>query len=108
MIYVSLKTATIDAIPSGTATVVAGSGKVTVTAVGYASLDTGHTIYYLDTNSATAMTVPACYDDLDTATWTKITSAVAVDVTVTATHYCAVVQLDENGRIIEFTQVAAS
>lgn len=108
LIYISLKTATIDAV---TGTVAAGSGKVEVTITDYVALlaaNPGHTWKYLDLNSATPMDVPACYDDVTTTSWTAIESASKVTVTVTATHYCAVAQFDENGKVIEFTQVAAT
>ena len=105
-IYVSLKTATIDDISS---LLTAGSGKVTYTlGTAYTNKETGHEFYYLDTDAATAPTVPACYDDFATAGYTKIATASATDVTVTATHYLVLAHLDENGRVLEFGKKAAS
>ena len=105
-IYVSLKTSTIDDISS---LLTAGSGKVTYTlGTAYTNRDTGHEYYYKNTASAAAPTVPACYDDFATAGYTKITTASATDVTVTATHYLVLAHLDENGRVIEFGKKAAS
>jgi len=107
-IYVSLKTATVDAVAG---TIAGGTNKVEITITDYVALlaaNPGHKWYYLDTDSATAYTVPACYDDLTITSWTEITSAAKVTVTMTATHVCAVVQLDENGRIIEFTQAVSA
>lgn len=104
-IYVSLKTATIDNIST---LLTAGSGKVTYTiGTAYTNRDTGHEYWYKDTDSASAPTVPACYDELVTSGYTKITTASATDVTVTATHYLVLCHLDENGRIIEFGSAAA-
>lgn len=105
-IYVSLKTAAIDDISS---LLTAGSGKVTYTlGTAYTNKKTGHEYYYKNTASATAPTVPACYDDFDVSGYTKISAATATDVTVTATHYLVLVHLDENGRVIEFGKKAAS
>ena len=101
----SLKTATISDISSLLAS---GSGKVTYTlGTAYTNKDTGHEFYYKNTASATAPTKPAAYDDFSTSGWTKITTASATDVTVTATHYLALAQLDENGKVIQFGYVAA-
>jgi len=108
MIYISLKTADIDAV---TGKVAAGSEKVEITITNYVALlaaNPGHTWKYLDLDSATPMAVPACYDDITTTSWTAIESAAKVTVAMTATHYCAVAQFDENGKVIEFTQVKAT
>ena len=105
-IYVSLKTATIDDISS---LLTAGSGKVTYTlGSAYTNKDAGHEYWQKDTDSATAPAVPACYDDLVTTGYTKIATASATDVTVTATHYLVLAHLDENGKVVEFGKVAAS
>lgn len=107
-IYVSLKTATIATIDAVGGDVDAESGNIEITlGAAYTGRDTGHKFYYLDTNSATAPTAPACYDELDVSSYTEITVATEVNVTVTATHYAIVVQLDENGRVIAYTAVAA-
>lgn len=108
MIYISLKAATIATIDAVGGDVDAESGNVEITlGAAYTNRDTGHKFYYLDTNSATAPTAPNCYDELDVSTYTEITVATEVNVTVTATHYAIVVQLDENGRVIAYTAVAA-
>jgi hypothetical protein len=89
--------------------VVAGSGKVEITlGADYTNRDTGHKFYYIDTDSATAPAVPAVYDVLDPDGWTEIDGAAKVTVTVTATHYCRVVQLDENGRVLQYSAAAAT
>jgi hypothetical protein len=105
MIYISLKTAA----PGAVTGVVAGSGKVEITlGADYTNRDTGHKFYYIDTDSATAPAVPAVYDVLDPALWTEIDAATKVSVTVTATHYCRVVQLDEKGRVLQYSAAAAT
>lgn len=104
-IYISLKTAVVEGVTG----VVAGSGKVEVTlGTAYTNRDTGHKFYYIDTDSATVPAVPNCYDDLVITSWTEITEATKVTITVAATHYARVVQLDENGRIIQYSAVAAT
>lgn len=103
-IYVSLKTATVEAVT----TVATTSGKVTVTlGAAYTNRDTGHKFYYLDTNATTVPAVPACYDELDVTGWTEIKEATAVEITVTATHIARVVQLDENDRVVQYKHIAA-
>ncbi len=107
-IYVSLKTATIATIVGVGGGVEAKSGKVEITlGDAYTYRDTGHKFYYLDTNSATVPTTPACYDKLNVSTYTEIQSASKQDVSATAKDYVIVVQLDENGRVIAYTAVAA-
>jgi len=104
-IYVSLKTAAVEGVTG----VVAGVGNVKVTlGAAYTNRDTGHKFYYIDTDSANAPAVPNCYDDLNTTGWTEITQATEVSITVSATHYARVVQLDENGRIIQYSHAAAT
>ena len=108
MIRVSLKTATIATIDEVGGGVEAKSGKVEITlGAAYTNRDTGHKFYYLDTNSATAPTAPACYDELDVSTYTEIKAATKIEATATAKDYVIVVQLDENGRVIAYTAVAA-
>ena len=105
MIYISLKTAAPDAVTG----VVAGTNKVEITlGADYTNRDPGHKFYYLDTDSATAPAVPAVYDELVVATWTEIAEATKVTVSMTATHYCRVVQLDENGRVLQYSAVASA
>ena len=105
MIYVSLKTAAADAVTG----VVAGTNKVEITlGADYTNRDTGHKFYYIDTDAATVPAVPAVYDELDPATWTEIAEATKVTVSMTATHYCRVVQLDENGRVLQYSAVASA
>lgn len=104
--YVSLKTATVNSISS---LLTAGSGKVTVTlGTAYTGRDTGHKFYYLDTDSATAPTVPTAYSDIDLSSYTEVTAATATDVTVTATHYLVLVHVDENGYVLQFGSKAAT
>lgn len=108
MIYVSLKTATIATIDEVGGGVDAKSGKVEITlGNAFTKRDTGHKFYYLDTDSATAPTAPACYDELNVSTYTEIEVASKIEVTATAKDYVIVVQLDENGRVIAYTAVAA-
>ena len=108
-IYVSLKTAAAPTIVDLGGTVVAGTGKVTITlGDAYEKRDTGHTFHYYDTDSATAPEAPAVYDDLDVSGFTEIKAKTATDVTATATHYVQVVALDENGRVIGYSAVAAT
>lgn len=108
-IYVSLKPAAAPTIVDLGGTVVAGTGKVTITlGDAYEKRDTGHTFYYYDTNSATAPDAPAVYDDLDVSGFTKIEDKTATDVTATATHYVQVVALDKNDRVIGYSAVAAA
>ena len=103
-IYVSLKTATIGAVTG----VVSGSQKVEITlGDDYTKRDAGHKFYYIDTGSATIPAVPACYDELDVASWTEISTAAKVTEAATATHIVRVVQLDENGRVVQYKAVAA-
>ena len=45
------------------------------------------------------------YDKLVTTAYTEITSAVAVAVTVSSKDYGAVVEVDENGRVVRFAQL---
>jgi len=105
MIYISLKTAAADAVTG----VVAGTNKVEITlGTDYTNKDTGHEFYYIDTDSATAPAVPAVYDELDISAWTKIAEATKVTVSMTATHYCRVVQLDENSRVVQYKAVASA
>ena len=108
-IYVSLKTADAPTIDDLGGTVVAGSGKVTITlGNAFTKRDEGHEFYYLDTDSATApTTAPAVYDEIDLDGYTKITEATGFDVTVAAGDYCVVVALDENDRVIGYSAVAA-
>ena len=104
-IYVSLKTAAVEGVTG----VVAGALNVKVTlGDAYTNRDTGHKFYYIDTDSATAPAVPNCYDDLDTKNWTEITQATTVTISVAASDYARVVQLDENGRIIQYSHAAAT
>lgn len=105
MIYISLKTAAADAVTG----VVAGTNKVEITlGADYTNRDTGHKFYYIDTDSASTPAVPAVYDELDPALWTEIAEATKVTVTMTATHYCRVVQLDENGRVLQYSAAVSA
>ena len=104
-IYVSLKTAAVEGVTG----VVAGALNVKVTlGDAYTNRDTGHKFYYINTGSAIAPGVPNCYDDFDNTGWTEITEATKVTISATASHYVRVVQLDENGRIIQYSHAAAT
>lgn len=108
MIRVSLKTAAAPTIVDLGGTVVAGTGKVTITlGDAYEKRDAGHTFHYYDTGSATAPQAPAVYDDLDVSDFTEIKAKTATEVSATATHYVQVVVLDENDRVIGYSAVAA-
>lgn len=99
-IYVSLKTATIAGFGSG---VLASSGATNASyTLGtlFTNRDAGHEFWYLDGGSATELASVACYDDLDTTGWVKITVATKVDDVTTSKYYNYLVELDENGRII--------
>lgn len=99
-IYVSLKTATIAGFGSG---VLASSGATnasyTLGAL-FTNRDAGHEFWYLDGGSATELAAVACYDDLDTSDWVKITVATKVDDVTTSKYFNYLVELDENGRIV--------
>jgi len=108
MIRVSLKTAATPTIADLGGTVVAGSGKVTITlGDAYEKRDAGHTFHYFDTDSPTTPDAPAVYDDFNVSDFTEITGKTATEVSATATHYVQVVALDENGRVIGYSAVAA-
>lgn len=99
-IYVSLKTATIADFGSG---ILASSGATNASyTLGnlYTNRDPGHEFWYLDGGSATELAAVACYDDLVTTGWIKITVATTVDDVTTSKYYNYLVELDENGRII--------
>lgn len=104
--WISLSGAgTVDSI---TDLLTAGSGKVTYTiGAAWTNRKTGHEYYYKDTDSASNPTNPTAYDAFDSTGYTKIATAAATDVTVTATHYLVLVHVDENGRIVEYGEVAA-
>ena len=99
-IYVSLKTATIAGFESG---ILASSAATKVSyTLGtlYTNREPGHEFWYLDGGSETELASVACYDDLDTAGWVKITKAEKVEDVTTSKYYNYLVELDENGRII--------
>lgn len=99
-IYVSLKTATIAGFGSG---VIASSGATNASyTLGtlFTNRDAGHEFWYLDGGSATELAAVACYDDLDTSDWVKITVATKVDDVTTSKYFNYLVELDENGRIV--------
>ena len=105
MIYISLNASA----PGAVTGVVAGSGKVEITlGADYTNRDTGHKFYYIDTDATTVPAVPAVYDELDPTLWTEIDGAAVETVVVTATHYCRVVQLDENGRVLQYSAAVAT
>lgn len=105
-IYVSLKTAAAPSIADLGGTVAATTNKVTITlGTAFTGRDAGHEFYYLDTDATSNPTNPVAYDEVDITSYTKITDATAVEVTMTATHYCVVVALDENGRVIGYTDI---
>lgn len=99
-IYVSLKTATIAGFGSG---VLASSGATNASyTLGdlFTNREAGHEFWYLDGGSATELAAVACYDDLDTSDWVKITVATKVDDVTTSKYFNYLVELDENGRIV--------
>ena len=99
-IYVSLKTATIAGFGSG---VLESSGATNASyTLGtlFTNKDAGHEFYYLDGGSATELAAVACYDELDTTGWVKITVATKVDDVTISKYYNYLVELDENGRIV--------
>ena len=109
MIYISLTATTIQTIDQIGGDIDAESGNIEITlGTAFTGRDTGHKFYYIDTDSATAPATPAVYDVIDVSTWTEITVATEVNVTTTATHYVRVVMLDENGRVLAYTAVAAT
>lgn len=104
-IFVSLKTATIAGFGSG---VLASSGATNASyTLGdlFTKRDSGHEFWYLDGGSATELAAVACYDDLDTTDWVKITVATKVDDVTTSKYYNYLVELDENGRIIRRSMI---
>lgn len=104
-IYVSLKTATIAGFGSS---ILASSGATNANyTLGdlYTKRDAGHEFWFLDGGSATELAAVACYDDLDTTGWTKISSAAKVDDVTTSKYYNYLVELDENGRIIRRSMI---
>lgn len=110
-IFIRLESATIASMAAvfGTGAVTAGSAKVTITlGSAYALLPDGYKVYYLDTNSATAPTAPAAYDDIDVSTYTELTAITATDVAVTATHYLKAVLVTDSGKVVAYTAVAAT
>jgi hypothetical protein len=99
-IYVSLKTATIAGFGSG---VLASSGATNASyTLGdlFTKREAGHEFWYLDGGSATELAAVACYDELDTTEWVKITVATKVEDVTVSKYYNYLVELDENGRII--------
>ena len=108
MIYVSMTAATIQTIDQIGGDIDAESGNIEITlGTAYSGRDTGHKFYFLDTDATTAVAAPAVYDEIDISTWTEITVATEVNVTVTATHICRIAMLDENGRVLAHTAIAA-
>jgi hypothetical protein len=106
MIRVSLKTAaapTIDAL-GGDVDNEADNMEITL-GDAFTNRDTGHEFYYLDTNSATAPATPVVYDEIDLTSYTKITTADEVNVTVVTDDYGVVVAVDENSRVIGWTAI---
>lgn len=104
-IYVSLKTATIAGFGSG---ILASSGATNASyTLGtlFTNRDAGHEFWYLDGGSSTELAAVACYDDLDTTGWVKITVATKVDDVTTSKYYNYLVELDENGRIIRRSMI---
>lgn len=108
-IFVSLKVATIAPILASTLTTT-GATNVTITlGTEFSARDTGHEFYYRTAGAAAAGTAPATYDQYDVSSgFTKITVATAVSVTVTSGYYVDVVQLDENGRAVQFSSKKAA
>lgn len=109
MVYISMTASTIQTIDQIGGDVDAESGNIEITlGTAFSGRDTGHKFYYLDTDAATAVAAPAVYDIIDVSAWTEITVATEVNVTVTATHICRIAMLDENGRVLAHTAIAAA
>lgn len=109
MLYANLTASTIQTIDEIGGDVDAESGNIEITlGTAFTGRDTGHKFYYLDTDAATAVAAPAVYSIIDVSGWTEITVATEVNVTVTATHICRIAMLDENGRVLAHTAIAAS
>ncbi len=107
MLYVSLKTATIAGFSAAELST-ASATNVTYTIAGYETRDAGHKFYYYAGGTATALTAPACYDDLTLTGYTEIKSDTAVADVVDSGYYGALVELDENERAIRFETIKAS
>lgn len=104
LVYVSLLDSTVAGF-SATELKSTGATNITYTIADYATREAGHKYYGLTAGSATALAVPKTYDKLVTTAYTEITSAVAVAVTVSSKDYGAVVEVDENGRVVRFAQL---
>ena len=105
-IYVSLKTAvapTIDEL-GGDVDNEADNMEITL-GDAFTNRDEGHEFYYLDTNSTSAPTAPAVYDEIDLSSYTKITVPTEVNVVVVTDDYGVVVAVDENSRVIGWTAI---
>lgn len=104
-IYVSLKNATIAGFGSG---ILASSGATNASyTLGdlFTNREAGHEFWYLDGGSATELSAVACYDDLDTNGWVKITVATKVEDVTVSKYYNYLVELDENGRIVRHSMI---
>lgn len=99
-IYVSLKTATIAGFGSGVLTSSGATNASYTLGDLFTKRDAGHEFWYLDGGSATTLASVACYDDLDTSGWKKITVATKVEDVTTSKYFNYLVELDENGRIV--------
>lgn len=104
-IYVSLKNATIAGFGSG---ILASSGATNASyTLGdlFTNREAGHEFWYLDGGSATELAAVACYDELDTSNWVKITVATKVEDVTVSKYYNYLVELDENGRIVRRSMI---
>lgn len=105
-IYVSLKPATAPTIDDLGGTILNEADNMSITlGDAFTKRDEGHEFYYLDTNSTTAPTAPAVYDEIDLTSYTKLTAATEVDVAVVTDDYGVVVAVDENKRVIGWTAI---
>jgi len=110
-VFIRLESSAIVSMASvfGSGAVAAGSGKITVTLGSYLDLlPAGYKVYAKTTDSASAPTVPAAYDDIDVSGYTEITAKTATDIAVTATHYGVVVLVTDGGKVVAFESAVAT
>jgi len=108
MIYISLTASTIQTIDDIGGNIDAESANISITlGTAFSGRDPGHKFYFLDTGAATAVAAPAVYDKIDITAWTEITVATEINEAATSTHIVRIAMLDENGRVLAHTAIAA-
>lgn len=106
MIYISLKEATLPTIDEAGGDIDNEADNMEIIlGDAFTNRDAGHEFYYLDTDSTTVPTAPKPYDVVDVTSYTKITAATEINVTVVTDDYAIVVQLDEHGRAVAYTAI---